>query len=216
MKNNKQKNKSFYFRFFKRFLDIFISILLIILLAPIFIFISFLIKLNTRGPIIFFHKRVGKNNKKFFCAKFRTMHPESEYILEKLLSENSQIKEEYYKNFKIINDPRITNIGKILRFTSLDELPQLLNVLKGEMSLIGPRPITDSEIEKYGSSFKDVFSIRPGMTGLWQVSGRNKLSYKRRVMLDLIYVKTFSPLMDLRILIRTVGVILFPFDRGAN
>jgi len=186
------------------------------MLSPIFIIIAFLIKVNTRGPIIFLHKRVGRNKKTFLCAKFRTMHPESEYILEKLLSQNEKVKDEYFKNFKIINDPRITNIGKILRLTSLDELPQLFNVLRGEMSLIGPRPITIDEIKKYGSSFKQVFSIRPGMTGLWQVSGRNKLSYKRRVMLDLIYVKNFNPLMDFRILLRTVGVILFPFDRGAS
>lgn len=216
MKYNNQNIKSLYYRFFKRFLDIVVSILLIIILSPIFGIIAILIKLNTRGPIIFLHKRVGKNNKRFLCAKFRTMHPESEYILERLVSQNEKIKEEYFKNFKIINDPRITNIGKILRFTSLDELPQLFNVLRGEMSLIGPRPITDDEIKKYGSSFQEVFSIRPGMTGLWQVSGRNKLSYKRRVMLDLIYVKTFNPIMDIGILLRTVGVILFPFDRGAS
>ena len=216
MKYNNQNIKSLYYRFFKRFLDIVVSILLIIILSPIFCIIAILIKLNKRGPIIFLHKRVGKNNKRFLCAKFRTMHPESEYILERLVSQNEKIKEEYFKNFKIINDPRITNIGKILRFTSLDELPQLFNVLRGEMSLIGPRPITDDEIKKYGSSFQEVFSIRPGMTGLWQVSGRNKLSYKRRVMLDLIYVKTFNPIMDIGILLRTVGVILFPFDRGAS
>ena len=216
MKYQNQNINSKYYIFLKRFLDIVLSIFLIIILSPIFIFIAFLIKVNTRGPIIFLHKRVGRNKKTFFCAKFRTMHPESEYILEKLLSQNEKVKEEYFENFKIINDPRITNIGKFLRLTSLDELPQLINVLKGEMSLIGPRPITDEEIKKYGSSFREVFSIRPGMTGLWQVSGRNKLSYKRRVMLDLIYVKTFNPLMDLRILLRTVGVILFPFDRGAS
>ena len=216
MKFHNQNIRSPYYSFLKRFLDIVVSILLIIILSPIFGIIAFLIKLNTRGPIIFLHKRVGKNNKSFLCAKFRTMHPESKYILEKLVSQNEKIKEEYFKNFKIINDPRITNIGKILRFTSLDELPQLFNVLRGEMSLIGPRPITDDEIKKYGSSFQEVFSIRPGMTGLWQVSGRNKLSYKRRVMLDLIYVKTFNPIMDIRILLRTVGVILFPFDRGAS
>lgn len=216
MKYHNQNINLKYYIFLKRFLDIFLSIFLIIILSPIFIVIAFLIKVNTRGPIIFLHKRVGRNKKTFLCAKFRTMHPESEYILEKLLSQNEKVKEEYFENFKIINDPRITNIGKFLRLTSLDELPQLINVLKGEMSLIGPRPITDEEIKKYGSSFREVFSIRPGMTGLWQVSGRNKLSYKRRVMLDLIYVKTFNPLMDLRILLRTIGVILFPFDRGAS
>lgn len=216
MKYQNQNVNSKYYIFLKRFLDIVASILLIIMLSPIFIIIAFLIKVNTRGPIIFLHKRVGRNKKTFLCAKFRTMHPESEYILERLLSQNEKVKDEYFKNFKIINDPRITNIGKILRLTSLDELPQLLNVLRGEMSLIGPRPITIDEIKKYGSSFKQVFSIRPGMTGLWQVSGRNKLSYKRRVMLDLIYVNNFNPLMDFRILLRTVGVILFPFDRGAS
>ena len=216
MKYHNQNINSKYYTYIKRFLDIVISIFLLIVLSPVFIIIAFLIKVNTRGPIIFLHKRIGRNKKTFLCAKFRTMHPESEYILEKLLSQNEKVKEEYLENFKIINDPRITNIGKILRFTSLDELPQLLNVLKGEMSLIGPRPITDEEIKKYGSSFKEVFSIRPGMTGLWQVSGRNKLSYKRRVMLDLIYVKTLNPLMDFRILLRTLGVILFPFDRGAS
>jgi len=216
LKYQNQNVNSKYYIFLKRFLDIVASILLIIMLSPIFIIIAFLIKVNTRGPIIFLHKRVGRNKKTFLCAKFRTMHPESEYILERLLSQNEKVKDEYFKNFKIINDPRITNIGKILRLTSLDELPQLLNVLRGEMSLIGPRPITIDEIKKYGSSFKQVFSIRPGMTGLWQVSGRNKLSYKRRVMLDLIYVNNFNPLMDFRILLRTVGVILFPFDRGAS
>ena len=216
MKYHNQNINSKYYKYLKRFLDIVLSIFLLIVLSPVFIVIAFLIKVNTRGPIIFLHKRIGRNKKTFLCAKFRTMHPESEYILERLLTQNEKVKEEYLENFKIINDPRITNIGKLLRFTSLDELPQLLNVLKGEMSLIGPRPITDQEIKKYGSSFKEVFSIRPGMTGLWQVSGRNKLSYKRRVMLDLIYVKTLNPLMDFRILLRTLGVILFPFDRGAS
>ena len=137
MKYHHQNLNSKYYKFLKRFLDIILSIFLIIILSPIFIIIAFLIKVNTRGPIIFLHKRVGKNNKRFLCAKFRTMHPESEYILERLVSQNEKIKEEYFKNFKIINDPRITNIGKILRFTSLDELPQLFNVLRGEMSLIG-------------------------------------------------------------------------------
>ena len=213
-----KNSKTLYVKYstFKRLTDIVFSIFLIITLLPILFIIALVIKFSSRGPIIFFHKRVGKNDTRFKCAKFRTMHPEADHILEKLLSENESIKNEYYDNFKLFNDPRITSVGKFLRFTSLDELPQLFNVLKGEMSLVGPRPITVEEISKYGMYYKEVFSIKPGMTGLWQTSGRNKLSYKRRVMLDLIYAKNYNPLMDIRILLRTFGVILFPFDKGAS
>ena len=128
---------------------------------------------------------------------------------------DSFLKKEFEETHKIKNDPRITTIGKFLRKTSLDELPQFINVLRGEMSIIGPRPVVKEEKDKYGKNFKRVFSIKPGITGLWQVSGRNNLTYKRRVMLDLNYVEDYNLLMDLRILIRTFGVILFPLDRGA-
>ena len=143
------------------------------------------------------------------------MHPEANDILNNLLSKNEAIRNEFEKTHKLKNDPRITPLGKILRKTSLDEIPQFLNVLKGEMSIVGPRPIVDEEIKKYKSSLKKVLSLKPGITGLWQVSGRNNLSYKKRVFLDSLYVKNLNFLLDFRIIIRTLGVILFPNDRGA-
>ncbi len=201
--------------FFKILIDYFFSLTVIALGLPIFLLIALLIKFSSRGPIFFYHKRVGKNFKPFYCIKFRTMHPEADDILENLLDKNKKIREEFEKNHKLRNDPRITRIGKFLRKTSLDELPQFLNVLKLEMSVIGPRPIVDKEIEKYGDEINKVLSINPGITGLWQVSGRNNLSYKRRVYLDALYVDNFNFLMDIRIIIRTFGVLLFPMDRGA-
>jgi len=186
-----------------------------ILGSPIFIIIALLIKFSSRGPIFFLQERIGKNKKSFQCIKFRTMHPEAENILENLFANNKVLRKEFEKNHKLKNDPRITNIGKFLRKTSLDEIPQFLNVLKMEMSIVGPRPVVSDELRKYGKSTKKVLSIKPGITGLWQVSGRNNLSYKRRVFLDCLYVKQINFLLDLRIIIRTFGVIFFPRDRGA-
>ena len=143
------------------------------------------------------------------------MHPEAKDILENLLMNDEKLKMEFEQTHKIKNDPRITTIGKFLRKTSLDELPQFINVLKNEMSIVGPRPIVKKEKKKYGKNFKKVLSVKPGITGLWQVSGRNNLTYKTRVKLDLNYTENYSLLMDIRILIRTIGVILFPLDRGA-
>ena len=208
------KRERFYI-IFKSFLDVLFSIIFIIIGSPLFLLIILLIKFSSRGPILFCHKRIGKNNKPFNCLKFRTMHPEADSILDNLLENNLALKKEFEKTQKIKNDPRITVIGKILRKTSLDELPQFINVLRMEMSIVGPRPIVESEIIKYGSSISKVHSIKPGITGLWQVSGRNNLSYQRRVLLDSIYVNNISFLMDLRIIIRTFGVLLFPLDRGA-
>ena len=143
------------------------------------------------------------------------MHPEADDILRNLLLKNNKLKKEYEMTHKIKNDPRITNIGKFLRKTSLDELPQFINVLRNEMSIVGPRPIVYPETKKYNKNLKKVFSVNPGITGLWQVSGRNNLTYKKRIDLDIMYVKNLNFLMDLRIIIRTIGVILFPLDRGA-
>ena len=199
----------------KTLFDITFSIFIIILGFPLFFVIVLLIKLSSRGPIFYHHERVGKNFKAFNCLKFRTMHPEAEDILNNLLETNKEIREEFEKTQKIKNDPRITIIGKFLRKTSLDELPQFINVLRMEMSIIGPRPIIMEEIKRYDSSISKVLSIKPGITGLWQVSGRNNLSYKKRVFLDNHYVNNYNFIMDLRILIRTFGVLFFPMDRGA-
>ena len=210
----KNRNLNFY-KLCKIVLDFLFSVFFLIAFLPIFIIISFLIKLSSRGPIFFLQERIGKNNIPFKCIKFRTMHPEAKDILENLLMNDEKLKMEFEQNHKIKNDPRITTIGQFLRKTSLDELPQFINVLKNEMSIVGPRPIVNKEKKKYGNNLKKVLSLKPGITGLWQVSGRNNLTYKTRVKLDLNYIKNYNFLMDIRILIRTIGVILFPLDRGA-
>ncbi len=196
-------------------MDFVFSFLLIILLFPIFLIIGILIKLNSKGSIIYIQKRIGKHNTSFSCYKFRTMKPKAKYILKELLVQNKDIKNEFENTRKLVNDPRITEIGKLLRFTSLDELPQIFNVLKGDMSFIGPRPIVKSEIKKYGKDFKKAFSIKPGISGLWQVSGRNNLSYSKRVDLDIFYAKHINFFLDLKIFIKTLIVILIPFNNGA-
>ena len=199
----------------KRFVDFLFSLFLIILLFPLFLIIGISIKLNSKGPVLYIQKRIGKNNISFSCYKFRTMKPEAKYILKDLLIQNQAIKIEFENNRKLINDPRITKLGKFLRFTSLDELPQIFNVIKGDMSFIGPRPIVKSEIKKYGKDFKKAFSMKPGISGLWQVSGRNKLSYNQRVKLDIYYAKNINLLIDLKIFIKTLLVIFIPFNKGA-
>ena len=199
----------------KRILDFVFSFLLIIFLIPLLLLIVIIIKINSKGPILFTQKRIGKNNITFYCYKFRTMHHESKYLLKEILIKNPNFKSEFSESRKIINDPRITKIGKFLRFSSLDELPQIFNVLTGDMSLIGPRPIVKSEIKKYGNDFKKVFSNKPGISGLWQVSGRNKLSYNKRVELDIFYSENISFRLDIKIFLKTIFVILFPSGKGA-
>ena len=203
------------YKFIKRFLDFIFAFLLIILLIPLFLIIGILIKISSKGSIIYIQKRIGKNNTSFSCYKFRTMHPQSKYLLKKILVKNKDFKNQFSETRKIVNDPRITRFGKFLRFSSLDELPQIFNVLIGDMSFIGPRPIVKSEIKKYGKEFRKVFSIKPGISGLWQVSGRNNLSYDKRVELDINYSENINFLLDIKIFIRTILVILFPFGKGA-
>ena len=214
-KNSNRNRSKIFYKLFKKLLDFLFSMFFLIAFIPFFILISLLIKLSSRGPIFFLQERIGRNNISFKCIKFRTMHPEAKDILENLLMKDNKFRMEFEKTHKIKNDPRITTIGKLLRKTSLDELPQFINVLKGEMSIIGPRPIVNKEKKKYGKNLKRVLSIKPGITGLWQVSGRNNLTYKTRVKLDLNYAENYNFLMDIRIFIRTIGVILFPLDRGA-
>ena len=203
------------YKVLKRSLDLLFSFFLIIILFPLFLIIGILIKLNSKGNIIYSQKRIGKENKTFACYKFRTMHPQAKYLLKKILLQNPNFRNEFENKRKITNDPRITNIGKFLRFTSLDELPQIFNVLKGEMSFIGPRPIVKSEIKKYGKNFNKAFSVKPGISGLWQVSGRNKISYNKRIELDIFYSKNMSLLLDIKIFIKTIFIIIFPFGKGA-
>ena len=214
IKNSNKKRSLNFYRLFKKIFDLLFALLFLILNLPLFLIISFFIKLSSRGPIFYLQERIGKNNIPFRCIKFRTMYPEAKDILENILKNDNNLKKEFEETHKLKKDPRITTIGKFLRKSSLDELPQFINVLRGEMSIVGPRPIVKDEKKKYAKNIKKVLSIKPGITGLWQVSGRNNLTYKKRVMLDLNYVRNYNLLMDINILIRTFGVILFPLDRG--
>ena len=218
LKNPKRKlnnSKKIIYLVIKNYVDIIFSFIFLFLSLPLSMIIILLIKFSSRGPIFYFHERLGKNKKKFLCIKFRTMHPESEDMFAELISRNETLKKEFLENHKLKNDPRITNIGRFLRKTSLDEIPQFLNVLRGEMSIVGPRPIVDEETLKYGKKISEVLEVKPGITGLWQISGRNNLSYQRRVELDSLYVNQINFFLDLRIIIRTFGVIFFPKDRGS-
>ena len=202
-------------RVLKRSGDIILSIAVLGAGAPILIGIALLVKLSSPGPVFYIQRRVGRNYRRFGCIKFRTMRADAENVLTKVLSENAELRQEFERDFKLRRDPRITRIGRFLRRSSLDELPQFLNVLVGEMSIVGPRPIVDKELDRYGSYMDEVASVRPGLTGLWQVSGRNNLSYRKRVKLDLAYARGRSFPLDLAIILRTFGVLLLPMDRGA-
>ena len=166
------------------------------------------IKLESRGPVFFRQNRIGRGGQTLHLLKFRTMVCNAEEVLQKYLRENPDLREEWEADQKLRNDPRITKVGAWLRKTSLDELPQLWNVVWGEMSLVGPRPIVDDEIVKYGSAFASYTRVRPGMPGLWQVSGRNDLSYKQRVHLDRFYICNWSTWLDILILAKTFPVVL--------
>ncbi|HBZ4075016.1 TPA: undecaprenyl-phosphate galactose phosphotransferase WbaP [Klebsiella pneumoniae] len=194
-------------RTLKRLFDIIASIAIIILLSPVLLYISRQVK-KDGGPAIYGHKRIGKDGKPFKCLKFRSMVTNSKDVLNELLQNDPEAKREWDTTFKLKNDPRITKIGAVLRRTSLDELPQLFNVLKGEMSLVGPRPIITAELERYNEEVDYYLLSKPGMTGLWQVSGRSDVDYETRVYLDAWYVKNWSMWNDIAILFKTVGVVL--------
>ena len=181
---------------------------LILFFLPLIVFIAVAIRVASPGPIVFAHERVGFGGKTFRCYKFRTMVPNAEAALAEYLARNPAARREWEASRKLKNDPRITAIGNFLRVTSLDELPQLFNVLKGEMSLVGPRPIVADEAPYYGEQYAAYLSARPGMTGLWQVSGRSDTTYAQRVALDAEYVANWSPTLDISILVRTLKVVL--------
>ncbi len=184
------------------------ALLLLLLLSPLMLLVAWLTWRRDGAPILFGHYRVGHGGKLFRCLKFRTMYRESEQMLADLLRDNAVAREEWQRDQKLSNDPRITPVGHFLRRTSLDELPQLFNVLRGEMVLVGPRPITVAELTRYGRVRWHYLSVRPGITGLWQVSGRNDTSYDERVALDRSYVEQRSIWLDLHILFKTFGVVL--------
>ena len=194
------ENKPVY-DFVKRIADIFCSAIAIILLSPLFIIISIAIKATSKGPVIFVHKRVGKNGKEIGIYKFRSMVVNADALIEKFTPEQ---KEEFQKNFKLENDPRITKIGKFLRKTSLDELPQLFNILKGDLSIVGPRPIMEVETEIYGKYRDMLLSVKPGLTGFWAANGRSNTSYKKRRAMEIYYVKNRSLLFDIKIIFKTI------------
>ncbi len=191
----------------KRTIDIVLALTAIVALLPLLILIALIVK-RDGGPALYGHTRVGRNGEKFRCLKFRSMVVNSQQVLEELLASDPVARAEWEREFKLKNDVRITRIGQFLRRTSLDELPQLWNVVRGEMSLVGPRPIVDQELERYGAYSKYYLMATPGITGLWQVSGRCDTDYATRVSLDVSYVKNWSLHSDIGILFKTIVVVI--------
>nr|WP_235801709.1 sugar transferase [Heyndrickxia coagulans] len=207
MSIDRSNNSKIYF-LCKRTIDLVISIISLIILSPLFLFIGFFYLFGeNKGPLIFKQKRVGKNGELFYIYKFRSMIVDAD---EKLKA-NKVLYQKYLKNnYKLEpeEDPRITKLGRFLRKTSLDEIPQLINVIKGDMSLVGPRPVVEEELKEYGSKVKNFLSVKPGVTGYWQVSGRSNVGYPNRVDIELFYVENQSFKLDLSILIKTIRIVI--------
>ena len=199
------RSNKYIYLFIKRIIDIVLSFIGIVILLPVFIIFSVLIKLDSKGPIFFKHKRIGKNGKIIGVYKFRSMVINAESLIKKFTPEQ---KEEYEKNFKLENDPRITKVGGFLRKSSLDELPQLLNVFLGNMTLVGPRPIVQDELEKYGDQKEKFLSVTPGLTGYWQASGRSDVSYEERIKMELYYIDHCSLWLDFKIILKTFVAVI--------
>ena len=193
------------YRGIKRILNLLCSFVGVIVLSPFFLIISLLIKVTSKGPVFFVHERVGLNGKKFKLIKFRTMVNNAE---EMIASFSPEQKKEWEENYKLKDDPRITKIGKFLRRTSLDELPQLINILKGDMSIVGPRPVVDEELNWYGDKKDKHLSVKPGLTGWWAVNGRSNVPYPERCDLELYYVDHISFALDVKIILKTLGAII--------
>jgi lipopolysaccharide/colanic/teichoic acid biosynthesis glycosyltransferase len=199
----------------KRFGDVVFSLSVLILFAPFYSVIAALIALTSDGPIFYVQERVGKDFRHFGCIKFRTMVADADRQIAALLADSPELQAEFEANFKLKRDPRITAVGQFLRVTSLDEFPQFWNVLMGDMSVVGPRPLVPEELARYGVAIEKVLTIRPGITGLWQVSGRNDIPYPQRVRMDNFYAGSRNLALDMVIIVRTIGVILFPKNNGA-
>lgn len=199
-KENTQIKKKIYLKV-KRTLDIVLSTIGLIILSPIFLTISIFIKLDSKGNVLFTHKRIGKDGREIKIYKFRTMVPKAEEMIKDF---NEEQMKEFKENYKLREDPRVTKIGKILRKTSLDELPQIINILKGDLSIIGPRPIITEELEKYGENKDKFLSVTPGLTGHWAANGRSGTSYEDRMKMELYYIDHCSFKMDVKVLFQTI------------
>jgi len=202
-------------RVIKRSGDILFSLLVLGLGSPVLLILALVVKSSSKGSVFYSQRRIGRGYRGFGCLKFRTMRKDADRVLASILAADPALRAEFERDHKLRNDPRITPLGRFLRRSSLDELPQFINVLRGQMSVVGPRPIVWDELPRYGAAMDEVLSVRPGLTGLWQVSGRNNLSSEQRVRMDLHYVRRRSFWLDLRIIVRTIGVVLLPMDRGA-
>lgn len=196
--------KKFY-QYIKRIIDVIISVIATIVLIPLFLIITIAIKLETKGSAIFKHTRVGKDGKIIKIYKFRTMVNNAEDMIKDLTKEQQK---EFKENFKISNDPRITKVGKFLRETSLDELPQLINIIKGELSIIGPRPVIAEELKKYEDNIGKFLSVTPGLTGYWAANGRSNTTYEQRMQMELYYIDNCSLLMDIKVFFKTISSVL--------
>lgn len=195
------------YRIAKRAMDLLLVAFLLPFLLPLFAILAILIKLTSPGPVFYRHLRIGQHGRPFCLWKFRTMWVEGDSILSRHLEENPEAKKQWLRQYKLQSDPRVTPLGRFLRKTSLDEIPQLLNVLRGEMSFVGPRPVIAAEVPRYGGGLTIYLAAKPGLTGLWQVRGRGKVRYELRVSYDLEYVSTWSLRQDLKLLLRTLPAL---------
>ena len=204
------KKQNIIYRFIKRAIDIFAGLVGVILLIPLMIVVEIIriAKKENQGPLFYEQLRIGKNGKQFRMYKFRSMCMNADETLKEYLKNNEEARKEFKKYKKLKKDPRITKVGKVLRETSLDEFPQLINVLKGDMSLVGPRPVTDEEVEAYGNLKQKFLSVKPGLTGYWQVNGRSNTEYDDRVKMELYYVDNMSFWLDIKIFFKTILVVL--------
>lgn len=194
--------------FTKRLLDLFILLFCSPFILIVMLILAILTKITSKGPVFYGHKRIGKNGKEIKCWKFRSMCINSQEILEEILRTDEKRREEWEKDRKFVDDPRVTKFGKFLRKTSLDELPQVFNILKGDMSLVGPRPVTEPELVKYGEYKDYVLSVSPGLSGMWQISGRSDTGYEERITFDKYYIQNWSIWLDIWILIKTVWIVI--------
>jgi lipopolysaccharide/colanic/teichoic acid biosynthesis glycosyltransferase len=199
----------------KRFLDVVVATSVLVLGIPVFVVIGLAVKLTSKGPALYRCERLGRNGRPFRCLKFRTMVADADRSLQLILSSSSALTAEFEQQFKLTHDPRVTAVGRVLRRTSLDELPQFWNVLTGDMSVVGWRPIVTDEVARYGDAFRLISSLRPGITGLWQVSGRSDVSYDERVRLDVEYRTRPTLRTDVSIMLRTVTQLVPWRNNGA-